>query len=77
MPIIMTSITWADPRCVQELAAILAPQNPVQGRCGLMSIYFIIQAGTMSPGTFEWYYISVTEHHLLNREGHECEVRGD
>ena len=31
----------------------------------------------MSPGTFEWYYISVTEHHLLNREGHECEVRAD
>ena len=42
-----------------------------------ISTYFIVQAGTMSPGTFEWYYISVTEHHLLNREGHECEVRAD
>ena len=29
----MTSITWAGPRCVQELATILAPQNRVQGRC--------------------------------------------
>ena len=43
----------------------------------IMTIYFIVQAGTMSPGTFEWYYISVTEHQLLNREGHECEVRVD
>ena len=29
----MTSITWAGPRCVQEAAAILAPQNRTQGRC--------------------------------------------
>ena len=29
----MTSITWAGPRCVQEPAAILAPQNRTQGRC--------------------------------------------
>ena len=29
----MTSITWAGPRCVQEPAAILAPQNRIQGRC--------------------------------------------
>ena len=29
----MSSITWAGPRCVQELAAILAPQNRIQGRC--------------------------------------------
>ena len=31
----MTSITWADPRCVQGLAAILGPQNRTQGRCGV------------------------------------------
>ena len=31
--IIMTSITWAGPRCVQEAAAILGPQNRIQGRC--------------------------------------------
>ena len=31
--IIMTSITWAGPRCVQEAAAILGPQNRTQGRC--------------------------------------------
>ena len=31
----MTSITWAGPRCVQELAAILAPHNRIQGRCEL------------------------------------------
>ena len=29
----MTSITWAGPRCEQELATILAPQNRIQGRC--------------------------------------------
>ena len=29
----MTSITWAGPRCVQGLAAILGPQNRTQGRC--------------------------------------------
>ena len=29
----MTSITWAGHRCVQEPAAILAPQNRTQGRC--------------------------------------------
>ena len=33
----MTSITWAGPRCVQEPAAILAPQNRTQGRC---DVYF-------------------------------------
>ena len=31
----MTSITWAGPRCVQELPTILAPQNHTQGRCGV------------------------------------------
>ena len=31
--IIMTSITWAGPRCVQELATFLGPQNRTQGRC--------------------------------------------
>ena len=30
----MTSITWAGPKCVQEAAAILGPQNRIQGRCG-------------------------------------------
>ena len=32
----MTSITLAGPRCVQELDTILAPQNRIQGRCGLL-----------------------------------------
>ena len=31
----MTPITWAGPRCVQEPATILAPQNRTQGRCVL------------------------------------------
>ena len=31
----MTSITWAGPRCVQELATFLGPQNRTQGRCAL------------------------------------------
>ena len=29
----MTTITWAGPRCVQELGTFLAPQNRIQGRC--------------------------------------------
>ena len=29
----MTFITWAGPKCVQEAAAILGPQNRIQGRC--------------------------------------------
>ena len=35
--IIITSITWAGPRCVQEAAAILGPQNRTQGRCVTVS----------------------------------------
>ena len=34
----MTSITWAGPRCVQELGTILAPQNRIQGRC----VYYVM-----------------------------------
>ena len=34
----MTSITWAGPRCVQGLAAILGPQNRTQGRCDIYLI---------------------------------------
>ena len=30
---IMTSITWAGPSCVQELGTFLAPQNRTQARC--------------------------------------------
>ena len=40
----MTSITWAGPRCVQELATILAPQNRTQGRCAK---YIIIQGSSL------------------------------
>ena len=29
----MTSITWAGPRCVQEMGNILGPQNRTQVRC--------------------------------------------
>ena len=29
----MTSITWAGPRCVQDLGTIFGPQNRTQGRC--------------------------------------------
>ena len=39
----MTSITWAGPRCVQEAAAILGPQNRTQGRCE--SYYLITSDG--------------------------------
>ena len=33
----MTSITWASLRYVQELAAILGPQNRTQGSCDMQS----------------------------------------
>ena len=36
----MTSITWAGPRCVQGLAAILGPQNRTQGRCEMLFEYY-------------------------------------
>ena len=35
---IMTSITWAGPRCVQELATFLGLQNRTQGRCDVDGI---------------------------------------
>ena len=35
--IIITSITWAGPRCVQEAATFLGPQNRSQGRCESIS----------------------------------------
>ena len=38
----MTSITWAGPRCVQGLAAILGPQNHTQGRCDTEQIPMIL-----------------------------------
>ena len=47
--IIMTSITWAGPRCVQELGKFLAPQNRIQGRCvGFLvsrSVFLYLPAG--------------------------------
>ena len=36
----MTSITWAGPRCVQELGTFLAPQNRIQGRCEYYVTYW-------------------------------------
>ena len=35
----MTSITWASPRCVQELTTILGPQNRTQGSCDLLPLH--------------------------------------
>ena len=40
----MTSITWAGPRCVQEPAAILAPQNRTQGRCEVFATMSSLQS---------------------------------
>ena len=45
----MTSITWAGPRCVQEAAAILGPQNRTQGRCGLYMTTFSRDNSEPSP----------------------------
>ena len=41
IPIIMTSITWTGHRCVQEPAAILAPQNRTQGRCAMFFLLIL------------------------------------
>jgi len=41
--IIMTSITWAGSRCVQEPAAILAPQNRTQGRCESVIVLWFLE----------------------------------
>ena len=45
----MTSITWAGPRCVQEPAAILAPQNRTQGRCEALSTTSLRPIRYLSP----------------------------
>ena len=39
---IILDITWAGPRCVQELATFLAPQNRIQGRCELVVAQLIV-----------------------------------
>ena len=36
--IIITSITWAGPRCVQEMGNILGPQNRTHVRCVLYNV---------------------------------------
>ena len=43
----MTSITWAGPRCVQEAATFLGPQNRTQGRCEMvfLSISISMECG--------------------------------
>ena len=43
----MTSITWAGPRCVQELATFLGPQNRTQGRCVGLIIYVTLALFTL------------------------------
>ena len=37
----MTSITWAGSKCVQEPAAILAPQKRTQGRCEALTHWYV------------------------------------
>ena len=37
--IIITSITWAGPRCVQELGTFLGPENRTQRRCEVHTIF--------------------------------------
>ena len=40
----MTSITWAGPRCVQELGTFLEPENRTQRRC---VVYFILHSAAL------------------------------
>ena len=63
--IIMTSITWAGPRCVQELATFLEPQNRTQGRCEVFCV-------ELSPRLkyFHLYSIYITLTDLLPRFRH-------
>ena len=59
----MTSITWAGPRCVQEAAAILGPQNRTQGRCELLSKEQIKRRG--GPLKKDWKIIHQFEQTIL------------
>ena len=45
----MTSITWAGPRCVQELATILKPQNRIQGHCEMILLLLTGCGGDINP----------------------------
>ena len=44
----MIFITWTCPRCVQELATILGPENPTQRSCEL----FVLLLATLLALTF-------------------------
>ena len=55
----MTSITWAGPRCVQGLAAILGPQNRTQGRCDYESQQTQFPA---AEGLFDLFCCDVAMH---------------
>ncbi len=67
----MTSITWAGPRCVQEAAAILGPQNRTQGRCeaSIGQHYTNMQGGSI---LLEWYSSLIkhifNEFHNINEQ---------
>ena len=59
----MTSITWAGPKCVQEPAAISAPQNRTQGHCdmyiGLYCVLYMLSAiNSMSGVTLQFCNVS-------------------
>ena len=46
-------ITWAGPRCVQDAAAILGPQNRTQGRCVKNELQILL-AGRGRHAVREW-----------------------
>ena len=66
--IIMTSITWAGPRCVQEAAAILGPQNRTQRRCE----WLILRAASNFPTAYVLISFADYYSHIIDmwRYGH-------
>ena len=66
--IIITSITWAGPRCVQEAATFLGPQNRTQGRCEFqfqwLSLTPLFPTGPML--TILFYLIYLQFYYFLN-----------
>ena len=62
--IIITSITWTGPRCVQEQGTILAPQNRIKGHC-VMCIVFMVVVVMGKLRNSKKLYLPHKGYHLL------------
>ena len=69
--IIITSITWADPRCVQEAATFLGPQNRTQGRCVLQKAGVTELFGTLHYD-YKFYMCVHLETQMTWKQNNKC-----